>query len=278
MNRFSLIIRSSYKTHFEIAISLIKFHSVYLAFPEEIVKPEVEAGKNWRPLQRMFSEVPERYDLLNRIITWRLDERWRRLAVRECLDGDPGNALDLCTGTGDLVLRMARSTNGKTSLHALDYSEPMLKVARRKAGRKGLDDIRFIHGDAADMPFKEGTMDSIGIGFAFRNLTYKNPDRDKFLAEIFRVLHPGGKFVIIESSQPSSRVLRGLFRLYLRLMVAGLGGMISGHRKAYRYLAASAKYFYSPSQVREMLLAAGFSSVDHRTLAGGIAGLTIAFK
>ena len=234
--------------------------------------------RNRRPLQKMFNEVPGRYDLVNRIITWGLDEHWRNLAVRECLAGDPGSALDLCTGTGDLVLRMARKMNGNTNIKALDYSEPMLDVARQKASKKHLDAVEFIHGDAADMPFEEQTVDVIGIGFAFRNLTYKNPDRNKFLDEIYRILKKQGKFVIIESSQPSNKIIRGFFRLYLKVMVAGFGGMISGHRKAYRYLAASASNFFTPPEVRDMLLEAGFSKVDHRPLSGGIAGLTTAVK
>jgi len=237
-----------------------------------------EEKKKWRPLEKMFNEVPERYDILNRIITWRLDERWRRLAARECIEGGPHTALDLCTGTGDLVLRMALKMNGTASFHALDYSKPMLEVARRKAGKKGCDNINFIQGDAANMPFQEELFDVIGIGFAFRNLTYKNPDREKFLAEILRVLKKNAKFVIIESSQPKGKFLKVLFRIYLRVFVAGLGGMISGHRRAYRYLAASARNFYTPAQVKEMLITAGFSKVDHRPLSGGIAGLTVAVK
>ena len=226
----------------------------------------------------MFSEVPRRYDLLNRVITLGLDERWRRFAVKECLSGDPRTALDLCTGTGDLVLRMARYANGNTNLLALDYSEPMLKVARKKAGKRGFDRIEFICEDAAEMSFEQDSLDAIGIGFAFRNLTWKNPDREKFLAEILRVLKKGGKFVIIESSQPSNRLVRRLFRLYLRIMVAGFGGFLSGHKGAYRYLAASARDFYSPGEVRKMLLNTGFAHIEHRSLCGGIAGLTTAIK
>jgi len=239
---------------------------------------DLSEKKKWRPLEKMFNEVPGRYDLLNRIITLRLDERWRKLAVRECLHGSPGSILDLCTGTGDLILRIAANVNGKTSVHALDYSEPMLKVAREKAVKKGLDKIDFVHGDAADMPYDNQTYDAIGIGFAFRNLTYKNPGQEGFLAEIYRVLKTDGKFVIIESSQPSTKLLKGLFRIYLRVFVAGLGGVISGHKGAYRYLAASARNFYMPDEIRKMLLGAGFKQVRHRPLSGGIAGLTVAIK
>jgi demethylmenaquinone methyltransferase/2-methoxy-6-polyprenyl-1,4-benzoquinol methylase len=215
---------------------------------------------------------------VNRIIALGLDEHWRKLAARECLSGNPERVLDLCTGTGDLALQMALRKNGVTNIQALDYSAPMLSLAREKAQRKAPRKIQFIQGDAADMPFESASLDAIGIGFAFRNLTWKNPDRDRFLSEIIRVLRPGGKFVIVESSQPSSAMFSKIFRLYLKLMVGGLGGMISGHKGAYLYLAASARDFYSPKEVREMILEAGFKQVSHRPLGGGVAGLTIALK
>jgi demethylmenaquinone methyltransferase/2-methoxy-6-polyprenyl-1,4-benzoquinol methylase len=163
-------------------------------------------------------------------------------------------------------------------IHALDYSEPMLAVARRKANKEGIDRIQFKQGDAAAMPFESGSLDSVGIAFAFRNLTYKNPGREKFLAEVFRVLKDEGSFVIVESSQPSYRVYQSLFRIYLRIFVAGLGGWISGHRGAYRYLAASARNFFTPQEVKDLLLKAGFRKVSHRSFMGGVTGLTIATK
>jgi demethylmenaquinone methyltransferase/2-methoxy-6-polyprenyl-1,4-benzoquinol methylase len=234
--------------------------------------------KKWRPLEKMFNEVPVRYDMLNRIITWRLDESWRKAAVRKCLEGEPSRVLDLCTGTGDLAIRMARQVNGQTKIQALDYSQPMLEVAREKAGKANLKNIEFIQGDAASMPLENEDLDVIGISFAFRNLTYKNPDREKFLQEIFRVLKPNGKFVIIESSQPENRLMKSLFRLYLKVFVAGIGGWLSGHKGAYRYLAASARNFYEPAEIKQFLSDTGFSMVEYRPFLGGIAGLTVATK
>jgi len=234
--------------------------------------------KKWRPLEKMFNEVPARYDMLNRVITWRLDERWRKTAVRSCLEGAPSRVLDLCTGTGDLAIRLAKSVNGETRIKALDYSQPMLEVARGKADKANLYNIEFIHGDAALMPIENEDLDVVGIAFAFRNLTYKNPDREKFLQEIYRVLKSQGKFVIVESSQPENRLMRSLFRLYLKVFVAGIGGWLSGHKGAYRYLAASARNFYEPAEIKELLSGTGFTRVEYRAFLGGIAGLTVATK
>jgi demethylmenaquinone methyltransferase/2-methoxy-6-polyprenyl-1,4-benzoquinol methylase len=234
--------------------------------------------KKWRPLEKMFNEVPARYDMLNRVITWRHDERWRRRAANICLEEKPSRVLDLCTGTGDLAIRLARLVNGETHILALDYSLPMLQVARRKAAKAKVDNIEFIHADAASMPLGTDLLDAIGIAFAFRNLTYKNPDRIKFLQEIHRVLKPGGKLVIVESSQPENRVMRYLFRLYLRVFVAGIGGWLSGHKAAYRYLAASARNFYEPLEVKQLLQDAGFRRIEYQPFIGGMAGLTVAIK
>jgi demethylmenaquinone methyltransferase/2-methoxy-6-polyprenyl-1,4-benzoquinol methylase len=234
--------------------------------------------KQWRPLEKMFNEVPARYDMLNRFITWRLDEKWRKKAARICLEEGPARILDLCTGTGDLAIRLAKEVNGNADIQALDYSQPMLAVAREKATKARLTNIEFIHGDAASMPFENDGLDVVGIAFAFRNLTYRNPDREKFLQEIYRVLKPKGKFVIVESSQPGNRFMRGLFRLYLKIFVAGFGGQLSGHRGAYRYLAASARNFYNPNEIEKLLSGTGFSKVEYQPFFGGMAGLTIATK
>ncbi len=237
-----------------------------------------QQGKGYRPLQKMFMEVPGRYDLLNRLLTWRLDERWRRAAVEEILAGHPGQVLDLCTGTGDLLLRLAANTNGSVKLTGLDFSQPMLDIARQKADKRHAQKVELIHGDAADMPFPDDHFDAIGIGFAFRNLTYKNPDRDKFLKEIHRVTKPGGKFVIIETSRPRSALVQQGVNLYMNLAVKTLGGALSGHKSAYRYLAHSAKNYYTPDEVAGLLKGAGFSSVHYHLFVGGVAALHVAVK
>ena len=237
-----------------------------------------EGNEQWRPLQKMFTEVPYRYDLMNRFLTFRFDERWRKMAARECMAGNPVKILDLCTGTGDLAINIARIADSNTEIYGLDYSDAMLSLARNKASKKGLERIKFIYGDAAFLPFDNESIDAIGIAFAFRNLTYKNPEHEKFLKEIYRVLSPKGKFIIVETSQPDSKIMKILFYAYLKLFVAGTGGWISGHKNAYKYLAASARNFYSPKEVRNMLLLSGFKQVRYKKLFGGIAGITAGLK
>lgn len=231
-----------------------------------------------RPLQKMFTAVPPSYDFLNRLLTLRFDQVWRKSAAVVCLENKPARVLDLCCGTGDLVCHLGLMAPDGTSLTALDYSLPMLELAGKKASGKGLAGVEFIHGDAAEMPFADEHFDSVGIAFAFRNLTFHNPDCDRFLSEIIRVLRPGGRFVIVETSQPRNPVLRIFFHFYLKWVTAPFGGMISGHYGAYKYLAHSAQHYYNRGQLEELLSGAGFSRVRSQLLMGGIAAIYTAEK
>lgn len=226
----------------------------------------------------MFTAVPRRYDLINHVMTWYLDTRWRRKTARACLDGDPRRVLDLCCGTGDLAIDITRLSGKGVEVTGLDYSEPMLRIAADKAAAIEGITIGFVHGDASAMPFMEGYFDCVGISFAFRNLTYKNPLTPGYLSEVYRVLSPGGRFVIVETSQPKSRLIRGLFHRYLRWFVAPVGARISGNEGAYRYLAASAERFYGPEEVGDLLKSVGFSGFSFRRLLLGASAVYVAVK
>ena len=225
----------------------------------------------------MFTAVPRRYDLVNHVITWFLDKRWRRKAANECLSVHPKLVLDLCCGTGDLAIEIARFADRDAWVTGIDYSEPMLRIANAKA-ETSKTDVTFIYGDAAALPFSDEYFDCIGISFAFRNITYKNPLTNSYLSEVHRVLAPGGRFVIVETSQPESRLIRTLFHLYLRWFVAMAGHWLSGNRSAYRYLAESARNFYSADEVKDLLLSSGFREFFSRPLLLGAAAIYVAVK
>ena len=232
-----------------------------------------------RPLHDMFAAVTRRYDLINRLISLGQDMRWRRLAAELCLEGHPQRVLDLGCGTGDLTISLASAADGAPEITGLDYNLPMLEVARQKARRAGLGErLRFVQGEATRLPFPDSFFDSVGLSFAFRNLTYKNPLRPSHLSEMRRVLKPGGRCVIVESSQPGNRMIRTLFHVYMHWLVAPLGTLLSGNKGAYRYLAESVSRFYSPEAVRDMLLTAGFGTVNYRPLFLGVAGIHVASR
>jgi demethylmenaquinone methyltransferase/2-methoxy-6-polyprenyl-1,4-benzoquinol methylase len=232
-----------------------------------------------KPLQAMFTAVPPRYDLINKIITWGLDREWRNKAALTCLSSPTEKTLDLGCGTGDLAIAIKRLAKNDIEITGIDYSETMLEIARDKAatltdGNK----INFIHGDASDLKFSEGCFDCVGISFAFRNMVYRNPLSEKILSEVYRVLRSGGKFVIVESSQPRSRLIRCLYHLYIRGFVANVGGFLSCNKKAYKYLGESAALFYTPKEIKNMLQNIGFNQITYRPLFMGVAGIHVAVK
>jgi demethylmenaquinone methyltransferase / 2-methoxy-6-polyprenyl-1,4-benzoquinol methylase len=225
----------------------------------------------------MFTDIPPHYDLINHLITLRMDRGWRRKAALDCLASKPRKVLDLCCGTGDLAITIANLADYTPDLKGLDYSQPMLDIAAQKAALSGKT-INFTQGDASKLPYKTAEFDCVGISFAFRNLTYKNSLMESHMAEIVRVLQPGGRFVIVESSQPNNRLIRGLDHFYMRCYVANIGAWFSGNRAAYRYLAESACNYFSPSEMKTFLVQHGFASVDYRPLFLGAAGIYTAVK
>jgi demethylmenaquinone methyltransferase/2-methoxy-6-polyprenyl-1,4-benzoquinol methylase len=231
------------------------------------------------PLHGIFTAVPPHYDLTNHIGTLGMDKRWREITAQVCLETKPHKVLDIGCGTGDLTINIARLAPKRTEVIGLDYSQPMLERARSKAEKAGVGkSIRFIEGEASHMPFPDAYFDVTAISFAFRNLTYKNPECLPHLAEVLRVLKPSGRYIIVESSQPENGFIRACFHLYLRAFVKPMGMLISRNRGAYRYLDESIRKYYSPREVRDLLISAGFREVKYHPLFFGAVGIHVALK
>lgn len=232
-----------------------------------------------KPLYDIFTAVPERYDLINRIFTWGLDRKWRLAAIRTCHATQPKIILDLCCGTGDMAIGLARIARPDTTVIGLDYSPPMLERAREKARQFNLKSkLTFINGDVMDLPFPDNYFDCIGISFAFRNLTYKNPRTERYLREIVRVLKHGGRFVIVESSQPPNPFIRKLDHFYLRTFVRWMGSYLSKNKPAYVYLTESACNFYNTDMLGYILMNSGFSQVSVKRFLFGATAIHLAIK
>jgi len=225
----------------------------------------------------MFNSLPRNYDLINKLITWGLDKKCRQVAAEKCLESSPGRILDICCGTGDLTYAVSYVGDTRNKIIALDYSPLMLEFAHQKF-RDLPNQPVIVNGDASQLPFPDETFDCVGISFAFRNLTYKNPKISKHLSEVYRILKSGGRFVIVESSQPDSALIRRLFHLYLRIYVATIGQLISDNKGAYKYLAVSAANFLAPEEIRELLVKTGFKNVDYKAFIFGAVGLHLATK
>jgi demethylmenaquinone methyltransferase/2-methoxy-6-polyprenyl-1,4-benzoquinol methylase len=237
------------------------------------------------PLRDYYSDIHSTYDRVNRIFTFGCDRTWRRKAVAACLQSAPGSVLDLCTGTGDFILEVARQVgrNGRTAmLTGFDFSAAMLTEARRKLQklreRERIPEVAFMEGDAGKMPFAECLFDAVGITFGIRNLLYENSSAERHLEELYRVLKPGGRLVILESSRPGNRWWRLFNNIYLQLIIPCLGGMISGSVKAYRYLAKSSRDYYTMTEMGSILEGAGFELLSSESLFLGSVMLVVAEK
>lgn len=232
----------------------------------------------FRPTQKIFTDVPPKYDILNRILTLNMDEGWRRKTAAIVLDNKPERVLDLCCGTADLTMHMVRNAPETTGFYGLDFSHTMLARAKEKVAVFGEGRVKLIQGDAGNMPFEDNFFDSIGISFGFRNLTFENPDAQLHISEIFRVLKPGGRFVIVETSQPANKLIRWGYHQYMKWVTAPLGGLISGNRPAYDYLAYSGNNYWSIPEISGVLTTAGFSKVSGIPLLMGASAIVTAIK
>jgi demethylmenaquinone methyltransferase/2-methoxy-6-polyprenyl-1,4-benzoquinol methylase len=213
-------------------------------------------------VRQMFDAIAPRYDLVNRLMTFRLDVRWRRLAVRS-LELSPGAVVaDLASGTGDLCVELARQHLRPLSI---DLSFGMLHADRSGAPRAQADILR--------LPFPDAALDGVTCGFALRNLV----DLGLFFDELGRAVRPGGRIALLDVATPPNPVLRWGHRIYFGRVVPLIGGLLSDPA-AYRYLPRSVAYLPPPAEMLARLRSAGFTTVQRRLLSGGITQLVTATR
>ncbi len=210
-------------------------------------------------VRSMFDRIAPVYDVMNRVMTAGLDVRWRKLAAASAVR--PGDrVLDAACGTGDLAIADLRAGAGKVT--GLDFSERMLERARRKDAR-----IEWVHGDMLALPFADGTFDAATVGFGVRNVA----DLPLALAELRRVLRPGGRLAILEITQPRG-LLKPFFSLWFDRVVPLLGRVLPGG-SAYTYLPASVKRFPPAEGLAGLMRQGGFGDVRFKLMAGTIVAL-----
>ena len=228
-------------------------------------------------VELLFGQIVRRYDTMNRLMTGGRDGAWRRLvAQRAIMGGRDGRVLDVATGTGDLALALVEA--GAREVTAIDRSVPMLDTAAAKiAARSGVGPelpITLQHADAMRLPFDDDHFDACTISFGLRNL----PDYAAAVAEMVRVLRPGGRWVCLELTPFRVPVLRAGFGLYFERVVPLVGGMISGERDAYRYLPSSVQNFPMASELVVLMQRAGLVNTRYRLLGGGTVAIHVGEK
>jgi demethylmenaquinone methyltransferase/2-methoxy-6-polyprenyl-1,4-benzoquinol methylase len=229
---------------------------------------EQEAAR-W--VRGMFGRVAHRYDLANHVLCGNIDRLWRARTVRRvrpALERPGARVLDICCGTGDLSVALA--AHGQATVFGSDFCHPMLVGAQPKIGQSGAR-VGLFESDALTMPLRDGSLDLLTVAFGFRNLA----NYEAGLAEIRRVLRPGGLAAILEFSQPPNRAFNALYQFYSRRILPWIGGVVTGDRGAYSYLTESIRKFPDAPQLAADMRTAGFRDVSFEYWTGGIVALHI---
>lgn len=216
----------------------------------------------------MFAEIAPSYDRINHLLSVNIDKRWRRFTVgklSDVLDRTGALALDLCCGTADLTLELEK----KARVIGCDFCHPMLVIGREKIVARGAARATLTEGDALKLPFADRQFDVVTVAFGLRNLAHVEGG----LAEIYRVLKPGGRAAVLEFSRPVFPLLHHAFGFYFNRILPRIGALLSGSSGAYNYLPASVKNFPDQARLAAMMREAGFSQVEYHNLSGGIAAL-----
>jgi demethylmenaquinone methyltransferase / 2-methoxy-6-polyprenyl-1,4-benzoquinol methylase len=216
--------------------------------------PLPQGDEKTKQVRSMFDAIASRYELVNKLMTFGLDRRWRQRAVSDLRLAPLSLVLDVAAGTGDFSRELHHQ--GQRAV-ATDLSYNMLATARAVHER--------VQADASKLPFRAASFDGVTCGYALRNFT----DLAATFTEMARVLRPGGRLSLLEVAEPTSGLLRAGFRLWFRTVVPFIGSLVSD-RAAYRYLPASTAYLPDTAEIVAMLNRAGFSAVNHRKVMGGL--------
>lgn len=225
-------------------------------------------------VKKMFDNIAPDYDKLNHILSLNIDKNWRRKAVRELADeARPLNVLDVACGTGDFTIEIAKKVAPDSRVVGVDISGGMIAVGLEKLSKLGINASMEV-ADCEALPYEDNTFDRISVGFGVRNFEHL----ELGLSEMYRVLTPGGKLVILELSVPSNAFIRWGYKLYFLKVLPFIGGLVSGDRGAYEYLPASVLRFPAPDKFMEIMKSAGFDIVEHTALTLGICRMYVGKK
>jgi demethylmenaquinone methyltransferase/2-methoxy-6-polyprenyl-1,4-benzoquinol methylase len=221
----------------------------------------------------MFDNISGNYDGLNRVISFGIDLKWRRKVIEMVKKTNPKYILDVATGTGDLAIAMADSDAEK--IIGLDISAGMLQVGKDKIQKKKLNKrIEMVQADSENLPYPDHTFDAITVAFGVRNFE----NLEKGLSEIYRVLSPGGIFVVLETSVPTKFPFKQGYRVYSNYVLPTIGKLFSKDKSAYQYLSESASVFPFGEKFNNILRKTGFTDVENLPQTFGVSTIYSATK
>lgn len=243
-------------------------------YKQEKIMPYDNHGDKGKQVEKMFDSIAPTYDLLNHRLSWNIDKGWRNTAINALGKYNPKTMLDVATGTGDFAILAAKKLRPQKLVGA-DISEGMMNIGRQKVEKEGLKHIiSFEKEDCMKLSFADNTFDACTAAFGIRNF----PDLDKGLAEMCRVLKPGGHLCVIELTQPAKNPMKTLFNIYSHTVLPAWGRIISKDNKAYSYLTATIEAFPQGETMMDILQRAGFRETSFRRLTFGICTLYLATK
>lgn len=226
-------------------------------------------------VHHVFEKIYSNYDSMNSVISFQRHKAWRKDVMKRMQVKNGKSALDVCCGTGDWSLSLAKKIGPDGNVVGLDFSQNMLAVAKEKQKHDiPMKQLRFIHGNAMQLPFEDNTFDYVTIGFGLRNV----PDYLTVLEEMYRVVKPGGKVVCLETSQPSLFGYRQIYYFYFRFIMPLMGRLFAKSYEEYAWLHESAKDFPGKQELKRMFEQAGLSHVQVKSYAGGAAALHMGLK
>lgn len=252
----------------------------------ELPATDMPVDKSESRVRDMFRQVAPRYDLMNHLLSLNIDRYWRWRAVRRLAVIDDSPILDVCTGTGDLAIAIARRVGRDIPVIGSDFCGAMLRIAREKQARQrsgaaantppaGRESVRFLEADSQSLPFPADTFQAVTVAFGLRNVT----DTDRGLAEMVRVCKPGGQVMVLEFSNPTLPGFRQIYQWYFANVLPRIGQALARNDKdAYRYLQKSVGQFPDGPRLVERMVAAGMTRVSYRPLTGGVATIYTGYK
>lgn len=236
---------------------------------------QVDVGEKARKVADVFHSVASRYDVMNDLMSGGAHRLWKRFAIEVAAVRPGQRVLDLATGTGDLAAKFARLVGPSGEVVASDINASMLGEGRRRLEDKGIaGNVEYVQASAEVLPFPSNHFDCVTIAFGLRNVTHK----ERALAEMHRVLRPGGRVMVLEFSHPTTPLVKPLYDAYSFNVIPKLGGMVTGDEASYRYLVESIRMHPDQAALGKMMEEAGFEQVDWYNLTFGVVALHRGFK